>query len=217
MPKRIHSKKLLVEGAEDKRVIPELIEANGIIWGETANDAIVYIEEFGGISTLFKPGVIESQLKASGLEIMGIIVDANSSAEKRYHQIRDRCIAQFPDIPKKLPQNGLILTNKDGVKLGVWLMPDNQSHGMLETFLMFLAPNADDPVVAFAEKASKKALDLGAPYKTVHGEKAKIHTWLAWQDEPGAQLHQAVKMHVLNPLSPYAAPFVDWFRRLFEV
>lgn len=27
-------KKLLVEGAEDKRVIPYLIEANGIPWGE---------------------------------------------------------------------------------------------------------------------------------------------------------------------------------------
>ncbi|MGK7904814.1 MAG: hypothetical protein AB4352_26095 [Hormoscilla sp.] len=30
----LHKKKLLVEGDSDKRVIPVLIEANGIPWGE---------------------------------------------------------------------------------------------------------------------------------------------------------------------------------------
>lgn len=31
---RQYEKILLVEGAEDQRVIPELVEANGIQWGE---------------------------------------------------------------------------------------------------------------------------------------------------------------------------------------
>ena len=31
-------KKLLVEGQDDKRVIPELIEKNGIRWGETKKE-----------------------------------------------------------------------------------------------------------------------------------------------------------------------------------
>jgi hypothetical protein len=33
MAKTIHPKLLLVEGADDKRTIPELIEKNGITWG----------------------------------------------------------------------------------------------------------------------------------------------------------------------------------------
>ena len=47
-PGRIR-KKLLVEGSDDKRVIPELTEANGIRWGETAREAIVRIQAFGGV------------------------------------------------------------------------------------------------------------------------------------------------------------------------
>jgi len=90
MAKRIHPRKLLVEGNEDKRVIPELIEANGIQWGETADEAVVFIEQFEGISNLLKPGVIEAELKASGVKIVGIVIDANDNAGVRYNQIRQR-------------------------------------------------------------------------------------------------------------------------------
>jgi len=119
-------------------------------------------------------------------------------------------------MPETLPVTGLIHANEDGRKVGVWLMPDNQSRGMLETFLMFLAPQ-DDDVVEHAEEACKTARDLGAPFRPVHFVKAKVHTWLAWQDEPGAQLHEAVRERVLNPESEYASPFVGWFRSLFEL
>jgi hypothetical protein len=144
------------------------------------------------------------------------MIDANGDAEARFNQIRARCKSQFPSMPQSLPDGGLIHTNDDGGKLGVWLMPDNQSHGMLETFLMFLAP-AEDNVVRYAEKACRTARRVGAPYKSVHLDKARIHTWLAWQDEPGAQLHQAVKERILDSRSPHAVPFVTWFRDLFEV
>ncbi|NQT37117.1 MAG: hypothetical protein HQ581_06490, partial [Planctomycetes bacterium] len=136
MPNRIHPKKLLVEGDEDLRVIPELIEANGVPWGETAVDAIVFIKPFDGISNLLTPGVIGAELKATGAEIVGIMVDANDSAEQRFAQVRGHCVSQFPDLPDRLPSDGLISTNSEGLKLGIWLMPDNQSRGMLETFLM---------------------------------------------------------------------------------
>jgi hypothetical protein len=55
MGKRVHEKVLLAEGSEDSRVIPELIEANGVTWGETADEAIVFIETFDGVSNLLKP------------------------------------------------------------------------------------------------------------------------------------------------------------------
>ena len=54
-------------------------------------------------------------------------------------------------------------------------------------------------------------------FKDVHKTKAVIHTWLAWQDEPGPQLHEAVKHRVLDPKKPESRAFVDWFRRLFGV
>jgi hypothetical protein len=51
----------------------------------------------------------------------------------------------------------------------------------------------------------------------VHRDKARIHTWLSWQDTPGAQLHEAVKFHLLNANSQNANAFVSWFRTLFEL
>jgi len=217
MPRRMHPKKLLVEGSDDRRVIPELIEANGVPWGETPEEAVVYVQEFDGISNLTKPGVIETELKASGVEIVGIMADANDNSDQRWKQLRGRCLQQFPDLPDQLPWGGLIHANDEGLKLGIWLMPDNQSHGMLETFLMYLAPDENDGLVRHAEDACKEAKRIGAPYRPQHHVKARVHTWLAWQDEPGRQLHQAVKERILDPSSPHASSFVSWFRTLFEV
>ncbi len=43
-----------MEGAEDARVIPELVEANGIIWGESKQQAIVDIQVFDGSGTCMR-------------------------------------------------------------------------------------------------------------------------------------------------------------------
>ena len=63
MSSKIKRKKLLVEGAEDARVIPELVEANGIFWGESKQQAIVDIQVFDGIENLLAPNVISTELK----------------------------------------------------------------------------------------------------------------------------------------------------------
>ena len=50
-PSRIRSRKLLVEGATDRRVIPWLMEANGVAW-EHDGQPVVYIEPNNGIEDL---------------------------------------------------------------------------------------------------------------------------------------------------------------------
>jgi len=217
MARRNPPKKLLVEGQDDLRVVPQLMEANGVRWGESRDTWVVEIDQCDGFDNMVRPGGIETQLKASGLEVLGIIADANDHADRRWQSLRDRCLGRFPDIPDELPPGGLICANKDGLKLGVWLMPDNRSHGMMETFLTYLVPDHDDAVLKHAESARDQARALGAPYKKTHADKAKIHTWLAWQNEPGRPLHNAVLERILDPHSPHAATFVKWFRSLFEV
>lgn len=87
---------------------------------------------------------------------------------------------------------------------------------MLETFLTYLVPEGDG-LLDLAASTCVEAKKQGAQYKEVHEDKAKIYTWLAWQDEPGAQLHQAVKEKILIATSKVARPFVEWFRELFEI
>ena len=64
-----HDKILLVEGDEDKRVIPELIEANGINWGDSEKEWIVRIKSCGGIDNLLDKKLINTELKASNLKL----------------------------------------------------------------------------------------------------------------------------------------------------
>ncbi|SEA57218.1 hypothetical protein SAMN05216455_10910 [Segatella bryantii] len=52
-------------------------------------------------------------------------------------------------------------------------------------------------------------------YKKVHKSKARVHTYLAWQDEPGLPLGIAVTKKIFNPESSNAKVLVDWLKRLF--
>ena len=205
-----------MEGNADKRFIPYLMEANGVTW-EVDDQYVVHIEPHGGIDGLLTPGVIGAELRASELEALGVLVDANGDAQQRWHQIKNRIRDQFADLPDEIPENGLNIVHSDGARFGVWIMPDNRFSGMLENFLVQLIPENSRDLFEVAENCVAEAKQHGAPFRDVHRTKAAVHTWLAWQDEPGKQLHQAVDHRVLDPEKPESQPFVNWFRQLFEV
>ncbi|ALF56188.1 hypothetical protein ACX27_30425 [Nostoc piscinale CENA21] len=56
------------------------------------------------------------------------------------------------DIPEQLPDTGLIHTIEDGIKFGIWIMPDNQISGMLETFLACLIKYEDESIWQYAQE-----------------------------------------------------------------
>lgn len=205
--------KLLVEGEVEKRVIPELMEANGVPWGERGSE-VVRIKPTGGFPKMTST-LIATEWKESGLEALGLIADANDDFQSRWTSLRNRCRTIVPGIPDDLARGGVIVTAQNGKRLGIWLMPDNSSKGMFETFLAYLVPNASDGLWRHAEQARDEAKRLGAPYRGHHCAKASMHTWLAWQDPPGRQLHQAIVERILKPQSPESEVFVKWFRSLF--
>ncbi len=205
---------LLVEGQDDLWVIPYLMEHNGVPW-EKRGECVPEIEPLDGIDALLKTGVISTYLKASDLEVLGVMVDANDSLTGRWQAIRRECVQAFPNIDDELPLTGGIWNNDDGLRLGVWIMPDNQSPGMLESFLKYLVPNTQAPLWQYAIQTTQDARNHEARYRDVHVDKANIHSWLAWQDPPGVPLHHAVLKKILDPHSPHARPFVDWFKLLY--
>ncbi|WP_071516194.1 DUF3226 domain-containing protein [Geitlerinema sp. PCC 9228] len=216
MAGRYNPKKLIVEGDQDKRVIPELMEANGIAWGNTRETAVVDIEAYGSdrfIDEIF----ISTELKASGRTSLGLIVDADNDLNVRWQSVRNACLASIPDIPQKLPATGLIHPTDSGIKFGVWIMPDNQTQGMLETFLTYLIPNTKEYLWQYARDVTQEASNKGASFIENHFEKACIYTWLAWQNPPGRQLHNAVMEKILDPTHPRAQSFVNWFRTLYDL
>ena len=71
-----------------------------------------------------------------------------------------------------------------GVRVGVWLMPDNRRIGALEDFLKDLIDDSD-PLLRHAEKSTAEAKARGARFPEKYSKKALVHSWLAWQEEPG--------------------------------
>ncbi|WP_438038639.1 DUF3226 domain-containing protein [Sorangium sp. So ce128] len=216
---RVAKRVLLVEGQEDLRVVPWLIEGAGVPWGPK-NAPIVSIFQYDGVENLLAAGEIEAQMKASGLVALGVMIDADMNAADRWTRIRARIADAYPSAPETLPAEGVVLKDdKDAAApaFGAWIMPDNVNRGMLETFLLYLRPTDNQPLLDLSAKVVDEACTQGAPFSKDHRDKAQIHSWLAWQNPPGRQLHNAIMERMLSGSSPCLSMFVRWFCRLYDV
>ncbi|MFN8513683.1 MAG: DUF3226 domain-containing protein [Thermomicrobiales bacterium] len=204
---------LLVEGNSDKRVIESLCIRHGI---ETPQFPPV-----DGINQLLDG--IPGRINSPGLEVMGIVVDADLNREARWQSLRDRFqdrtkLAElaYLDFPAMPSVNGWISEGKNQPRVGIWLMPDNQRTGILEDFVSDLIPDTD----VLKLKAGAVLQELEAEgihrYTEVSRPKAFIYTWLAWQREPGRPMGMSITHRDLPHDSPAALAFVDWLRRLFN-
>ncbi|WP_413172343.1 DUF3226 domain-containing protein [Anabaena azotica] len=216
MAKNDKPKKLLVEGQDDLRVIPELIEKNGITWGNKKEEAIISIQECGGYENITYD-LIYTELQTRGRTHLGLMVDADDDVSLRWQSIRNACLTSIPNLPEEIPETGLIISTPDDKKFGVWIMPDNIIEGMLETFLGYMIPEQGEYLWEYAQDVAKEAKNKGATFKQSYIDKAEIYTWLAWQNEPGRQIHQAIKYNILNPNNPKVQGFINWFKDLYDL
>ncbi len=216
MAKNDNPKKLLVEGKDDLRVIPELIEKNGITWVDSKKQPIVLIEECEGYENITSD-LIYTELQTGRRTHLGLVVDADDDASLRWQSIRNACLTSITNIPEEIPATGLIINTPDGKKFGVWIMPDNIIQGMLETFLGYMIPQQEKSLWQYAQKVALEAKNQGAVFKDSYIHKAEIYTWLAWQDEPGRQIHQAIKYNILNPQDAKVQGFITWFKNLYDL
>ncbi len=215
---RAATKILIVEGLTEKRVIPELMEANGVAWPRGHEP--VQIAEAGGFDRFLADRVLNTYLMASGVEAVGVVFDADELTDRRWDRVRAHAkpLVVHP-LPATLPSQGLIVPSTRGPRLGFWMMPDNQVRGMLETFLHVLVPERGPASLwELACQACDHATKSGKAQFGERGrDKAQIYTWLAWQHQPGRQLHQAICEKQLAAGAPGAKLFVEWFRGLFGV
>lgn len=145
------------------------------------------------------------------------MVDADENPHERWNRIRSVLMdSGYSGVGEQIDLGGGIFKQENAPDVGVWIMPNNDSTGMLETFVSELVPH-DDTLWARARKCvhdiplNERRFSSG---KTV---KAEIHTWLAWQDEPGTPLGFAITKHYLNHDVDCARSFVAWVRRLFQL
>ena len=95
-----------------------MIEANGVPWG-TRKSPVVFIRDYDGYQNLVNPDVISTELQASGLSVLGIMIDADENPLARWQSLRNACLKSIPDIPEGLPKKGLIHNVPNGIKFGI--------------------------------------------------------------------------------------------------
>jgi hypothetical protein len=125
---------LIVEGKGEQYAIPELMDFH-TVWGDKPKDWVVEIKEMNGVKSILKRGTISAASKTPGLRALGVIVDADDEFPARWERLKQLCGEFAGEVPNDLPANGLIHVSPTGLRVGVWIMPDNSSRGMMETFL----------------------------------------------------------------------------------
>ncbi len=222
---------LLVEGKDDRHVVwqlcvqhrlPELfaVVIPGQDWDERLapstrqTQTTAHEDEAAGIAELLKD--VPVRMRQPGLRTLGIMVDANEDLLGRWQAVRG-AVARggHRSVPDQPPADGWISAATNGLRVGAWLMPDNRAPGTLEDFAARLIPD-DDLLLPRAVSALQEIEAAGLRrYRVAHRPKALIHTWLAWQENPGHPMGLAIKAGALRHDAPPALEFVAWLRRLF--
>lgn len=151
-----------------------------------------------------------------GLRTLGVVLDADENPERRWHAIGGRLAEEgYTSIPRQPARSGTIIDESGKPRVGIWLMPNNQLPGMLEDFVVHLIPKDD----VLRPKAQQVLDEIESQklnrYPLAHHPKALIHTWLAWQRNPGQPMGQAITAHTLGRNEATAQSFANWLNTLF--
>ncbi|NJM41494.1 MAG: hypothetical protein HC853_12380 [Anaerolineae bacterium] len=156
-----------------------------------------------------------ASLRIRDSQILGIVIDADDDLSASWDSLKNILIEiGYQGVPSNPSESGLVIAETELPKVGIWIMPDNKLPGMIEDFVRFLVPT-DDVLWNRAETAINDIPIEHIRFRPSYRSKAIVHTWLAWQEQPGKPLGQAITAKYLDANADYARNFVAWLRRLF--
>jgi hypothetical protein len=202
-------RRLLVEGANDKHVILAIQGRRELRFLD--KDEITDCQDCEQLISGFPVRLNESEISR-----LGVVIDADVSLANRWSRLRITLLdAGYLDVPTQPSERGTIIEPPTGSilpRVGIWLMPDNRNCGILEDFLRFLIP-AECRLWTHAQTVMTNLPEK--PFSPVAEPKALLHTWLAWQKDPGRPLGQSITAKYLDAGVPQVDVFFEWLRRLF--
>jgi hypothetical protein len=200
---------LLVEGTDDEHVFKHLCDQRHV-------GTLDQIKRQGSVEELLESFPV--RLKESEIEVLGVVLDADTNLSARWDAVRSRLIqAGYSGAPARPASEGTILDRPPNTLLprfGVWIMPDNRPDGILEDFLRFLVP-AGSRLFEHVKSSVAAIPERERRFSKPTEPKVLIHTWLAWQEEPGRPYGTAITARFLDPNVAQVDDLVAWIKRLF--
>ena len=214
---------LLVEGNDDQDFFKAYCELIGKDNVKVIPPKTLDISSGDGWSNLVKNlPLLLDKIKAGDVEKFGIVLDADHPPNNkggfsiRFQLVTEK-LAEFGYIIPKKPSHktGDIFIHSDGLpSIGLWIMPDHQSNGMLEDFVADLVLDATQISLLNHAEQSIKKLPITLFDKTLHLTKSKVYTWRAWQKRPGIPLSKALQDGILDRSK--SVSFEDWLKIVFK-
>lgn len=171
---------------------------------------------YGNAITAFREALDNPEMNR-----IGIVVDADEAgAAHRWETLKNILHEQFPDSDLStynLTANGIVIEVLPTLTVGIWVMPDNESKGYLEHFVAKLAPIEDKLWLHAYDTIEELSKANYCKFSSIRKQKALVHTWLAWQKEPGKRIGTSIQAGYFDAKSPAADAFVDWIGRVFEL
>ncbi len=199
-----------MEGRDDEHVLKHICGNRGIAHLDE-------VKPHGGVVKLLESVPVRLKASEDG-DIVGVVIDADTDVQARWQSLRDRLIdVGYQNVPADPAPDGTIVDPPAETllpRVGIWIMPDNQTSGILEDFLRFLVPQGST-LFNHVQSSVSAIPETDRRFSLLAMPKAIIHTWLAWQEEPGRPLGTAITARFLDPNVAQVDVLVSWLNRLF--
>lgn len=222
------AQKLLVEGDTDIHFITHLCMKRGLKPPKGYENETAYKKDF--VSVAGSKSKLKAELKLllkkpdSDIQNLGIVLDADSDTQKAvldtWQAIKSILQSNgYQNISNAPSNKGTIISQIGKPKIGVWIMPNNQENGYLEDFYAQMIASDDVFWQKAVEITEGYVANKENRFRDIALSKAKVHTWLAWQEHPELPLGLSVSAYnkLLNMNHPLVDDFVDWFKDSFEL
>jgi hypothetical protein len=141
---------------------------------------------------------------------VGLIVDRDDAANDKWPAVSAILRRLGLDAHRGPVAAGAIVDGRHGI----WMWPDNISHGDLESFVAGVIPQA--PILDYANEACRVAkADHAAEYEPRHARKAALKVRSVWRDASAAGGYGHLVRNLPLTRTPACDAFLAWFRALF--
>ncbi len=196
---------LLVEGLSDLNFVRQLQE-------KQAPELQFEIDNKQGLSVLLN--AIYAEVVAGSRDVVGIMIDADDSFDMNWKKVSERLDESGISVPSNLDVSGTIIdSTPERPRVGVWIMPDNNSSGELEDFVIDMIK--DDDAVWPMSKAYVDGIPVSErKFSSGKTDRAMLYAWLATCRRP-PHIGAAIGAEDFDLSANHCQIFVDWLKRLF--
>ena len=215
-----YRRRLWVEGASERLLLPELLEKQLGYWlirkaAESSPAFAVHLQDQEGWANCLRPESVLAILQDPMVDRFGIVVDGDQEPGSRVRSFTSIFGDRLEQDQESPPHT--ILGTCAGKRVGLFVMPGGGRQGMLETLLAEEASRLQPSLMEHARHSTTESKAHGAEFADLHYDKALLHTWLAWQEQPGCAPHIRVTRPDVQPSTDGWRLFFDWFTRLFQL